>query len=221
LDLAAAVANAGAVVARSGALMALAWALGIPHVAIAEEGTPASDFAAWTGDTGAVVAGPSGLAMTVDNIFARRGRPPGLNRLEATLDQSLDQAAMNLEEAASKLGDMGEGRSPAAAEARLAEVAAANDALRQRLAAERQRFGERAALLEKAAETSVEAAIRASRGQDLVLRRQLEETEREMRRLQEETAVQRAELRAIYATRAWKTLTPAREFYGRVRKMGR
>lgn len=221
LDLAAAVANAGAVVACSGALLALAWALGVPHVAIADEGTPASDFAAWTGDASALVGGPSGLAATVDNIFARRGSPPGLKRLEATLDESLDQAAMDLEEAVAKVGDPADGRGQAAAEARLRELATANDALRQRLAAERQRFGERAALLEKAAETSVESAIKAYRGQDVIVRRRLEETEREMHRLQEETAVQRAELRAIYASRTWKTMTPAREFYGRLRKMGR
>lgn len=223
VDLAAAVAGAGAVVASSGTLMALAWSLGVPHVAVAAEETPASDFAAWTGDASALVEGPSELLATIDNIFARRGRPPGLKRLEATLDQSLDQAAAELEATAGKVSTHErDGRGAAqAAEARLAELEAVNDALRQRLAAERLRFGERAALLERAAETTVESAIKAVRGQDVIVRRRLEQVEREMRRLQDETAVQQAELRAIYATRTMKMLTPARQFYGRLRKSAR
>src|SRR5579875_1802342 len=59
VDLAAAVAGAGAVVAGSAALMALAWALGAPHVAVGPEGGPASNFAAWTGDASALAAGPA------------------------------------------------------------------------------------------------------------------------------------------------------------------
>lgn len=223
LDLAAAVAGAGAVVAQSGALMALAWSVGAPHVAMGAEGSPASDFAAWTGDASTLVSGPAEMVATIENIFARRGRPPGLKRLEATLDQALDQAAAQLEEASSKMGeaDVDRQRSAVAIEARAQELMVANDALRQRLATERLRFGERSALLERAADTSVESAIKAHRGQDVILRRRLEDTEREMRRLQEETAVQRAELRGIYATRTMKALVPARQFYGRLRKMAR
>ena len=100
VDLAAAVAGAEAVVARTGALMALAWALGTPHVALAGEDSPASHFAAWTGDASALVGDGAELVATLDNIFARRGRPPGLRRLEATLDQALDDAAANLVKAA-------------------------------------------------------------------------------------------------------------------------
>lgn len=219
VDLAAAVAGAGAVVAQTGLLMALAWALGVPHVALAAEGSSASDFAAWTGDASALVDGPAGLVATMDNIFARRGRPPGLKRLEATLDQSLDQAAADLEAAAGKLtGYEGAESSARGAEGRLADLEAVNQALRQRLAAERLRFGERAALLEKAAETTVESAVKAVRGQDVIVRRRLEQVEREMRRLQEETAGQQAELRAIYATRTMKMLTPARQWYSRLRR---
>ena len=48
----------------------------------------------------ALAEGPGELVATLDNIFARRGQPPGLKRLEATLDQSLDEAASNLGKAA-------------------------------------------------------------------------------------------------------------------------
>ena len=106
-------------------------------------------------------------------------------------------------------------------EARLHELQAVNNALRQRLAAERLRFGERAALLEKAANTSVESAIKAVHGQDLIVRRRLEVAERELRRLQEETAAQQAELRAIHGSMAMRALTPARDFYDRLRKAPR
>jgi len=230
LDLAAAVANSGAVVARSGALMALAWALGAPHAALDVEGSAASNFAAWTGDASALAERPGDLVATLDNIFARRGQPPGLKRLEATLDQSLDEAAANLEEAAGYLGKgateaPGPRRPGRANEVdpyeRLHELEAVNEALRLRLAAERLRFGERAALLERTAHTTVESAIKAVHGQDVIVRRRLEETEREMRRLQEETAVQQAELRAIHGTLTMKALAPAREWFGRRRKAAR
>ena len=39
-----------------------------------------------------------------------------------------------------------------------------------------------------------------------------------MRRLQEETAVQQAELRAIHSTMTMRVLKPAREFYSRLRQ---
>ena len=106
-------------------------------------------------------------------------------------------------------------------EARLQELQAVNEALRQRLGAERLRFGERAALLEKAANTSVESAIKAVHGQDLIVRRRLEVMEKELRRLQEETAVQQAELRAIHGTATMRVLAPARGFYDRLRKAPR
>ncbi|HET9058669.1 MAG TPA: hypothetical protein VFN61_02015 [Acidimicrobiales bacterium] len=217
LDMAAAVSGAAVVVARSGALMALAYALGVPHVALGEEGSGPSNFAAWTGDASALAQSPAQIVATIDNIFARRGRPPGLERLEATLDQALDEAASGLKRAMTELAT-GVRRRPAELppEQRLRELEAANEALRRRLAAERLRFGERAALMEKAANTSVESAIKAVHGQDVVVRRRLEQTEREMRRLQEETAVQQAELRAIYATRTMKVLAPARQWYGRI-----
>jgi hypothetical protein len=219
VDLAAAVAGAGVVVARSGALMALAWALGTPHVAVAGEDSPASNFAAWTGDASALVADGAELVATIDNIFARRGRPRGLKRLEATLDQSLDDAAATLVSKAAEIGP--DGPAPAVPEAawqeRVQELQAVNEALRQRLAAERLRFGERAALLEKAANTSVESAIKAVHGQDVIVRRRLEQTEKEMRRLQEETAQQQAELRSIHASLTMRALAPARAWYERAR----
>jgi hypothetical protein len=203
--------------------MALAWSLGVPHVALADEGSPASDFAAWTGDASALVGTPADLQAAIDNVFARRGRPPGLKRLEATLDQSLDQAAADLAEAADKMSayERDPGATSAVAQARLEELEAVNGALRQRLAAERLRFGERAALLEKAADTSVESAIKAVRGQDVIVRRRLEQVEREMKRLQEETAVQQAELRSIYATRTMRALTPVRQYYVKLKKAAR
>ncbi|HMK98128.1 MAG TPA: hypothetical protein VK425_11320 [Acidimicrobiales bacterium] len=218
LDLVAAVSGAGAVVACSGALMALAWALGVPHVAIAPETSAARDFSAWTGDTSAVAETPTEMVAVMGNIFARRGSPFGLRRVEATLDQALDEAAANLEKAAAEVAVYGAGR-PArvSPEERAHEIEAVNEALRLRLAAERLRFGERSALLEKAALTTVESAIKAVHGQDVIVRRRLEQTEKEMRRLQEETAVQQAELRAVYGTRAMKALAPARELYRRLR----
>jgi hypothetical protein len=219
VDLAAAVAGAEAVVARSGALMALAWALGTPHVALAGEDSPASSFAAWTGDASALAQDGAGLVATIDNIFARRGRPPGLKRLEATLDQSLDDAAANLVKVAAATGPEGPeaAMSAAAWQERAQELEAVNEALRQRLAVERLRFGERSALLEHAANTSVESAIKAVHGQDVIVRRRLEQTEKEMRRLQEETALQQAELRAIHASLTMRALAPARAWYERVR----
>ena len=222
LDLAAAVAGAEAVVAHSGALMALAWALGTPHVALAPEDSPASHFAAWTGDASALAESPADLIGAMDNIFARRGQPRGLKRLEATLDQSLDEAASNMEKAASEVAASGRGRSSSASlHERVHELEAVNEALRLRLAAERLRFGERSALLEKAAHTTVESAIKAVHGQDVIVRRRLEQTEKEMRRLQEETAVQQAELRTIYGTLTMRALVPARQWYGRLRRAGR
>lgn len=219
LDLAAAVAGAEVVVAGSGALMALAWALGTAHVALAPEDSPAGNFTPWTGDPSAVVPSPAELVATIGNIFARRGRPPGLKRLEATLDQSLDEAASNLEQKGADAVASGRpGTAGTEPDERLHELEAVNEALRLRLAAERSRFGERAALLEKAAHTTVESAIKAVHGQDVIVRRRLEQTEKEMRRLQEETALQQAELRAIYASRTMRALTPARDLYGRLRK---
>jgi hypothetical protein len=219
VDLAAAVAGADAVLARTGAMMALAWALGTPHAALAGEDSPASHFAAWTGDASALVGDGAGLVATIDNIFARRGRPPGLKRLEATLDQSLDDATANLVRAAAATGPDGPGTAMSAAawQERAQELEAVNEALRQRLATERLRFGERSALLEQAANTSVESAIKAVHGQDVIVRRRLEQTEKEMRRLQEETALQQAELRAIHASPAMRALAPARAWYERVR----
>ncbi len=219
VDLAAAVAGAEAVVARSGALMALAWALGTPHVALAGEDSPASNFAAWTGDASALAQDGAALVATMDNIFARRGRPAGLKRLEATLDESLDAATANLVKVAAATGpEAPEATLSAAAwQERAAELEAVNEALRQRLAVERLRFGERSALLEHAANTSVESAIKAVHGQDVIVRRRLEQTEKEMRRLQEETALQQAELRAIHASLTMRALAPARAWYERVR----
>ncbi|HUB72102.1 MAG TPA: hypothetical protein VL984_16895 [Acidimicrobiales bacterium] len=216
VDLAAAVSGAAAVLATSGALMALCWALGVPHVAIAPEESAATDFSAWTGDTSAVVEQPAELVATMGNIFARRGRPPGLRRLEATVDQSLDEAASNLEKAATEAAGRGRGHlGRVSPEERIHELETVNESLRLRLAAERLRFGERSALLEKAAGTTVESAIKAVHGQDVIVRRRLQETEREMRRLQEETAVQQAELRAIHASPAMRALTSARGWYER------
>jgi len=219
VDLAAAVAGAEVVVARGGALMALAWALGTPHVALAGEGSPASNFAAWTGDASALAQSPAELVGTIDNIFARRGTPRGLKRLEATLDQSLDDAADDLVTRAAEATP--DGATPALSEAdwreRAQELQAVNEALRQRLAVERLRFGERASLLEQAANTSVESAIKAVHGQDVIVRRRLEQTEKEMRRLQEETAEQQAELRAIHARLTMRALAPARAWWERAR----
>lgn len=216
VDLAAAVAGASAVVAASGPLMALAWALGSPHVALAAEGSPASNFAAWTGDASALAEGAGDVVATMDNIFARRGAPPGLKRLEATLDQALDEAASELEkEAAEAVASRPARSSEARVAERVHELEAANEALRMRMAAERLRFGERSALLEQAAHTTVESAIKAVHGQDVMVRRRLEETEKEMHRLQEETAFQQAELRRIHETLTWRALSPLRQLYGR------
>jgi hypothetical protein len=224
VDLAAAVAGAEAVVASSGALMALAWSLGTPHVAVAGEDSPASNFAAWTGDASALAQDGAAIVSSIDNIFARRGRPRGLKRLEATLDQSLDDAAGHLVKALAEAGPEGTdaaastpAQSTAAWRERAQELEAVNEALRQRLAVERLRFGERSALLERAANTSVESAIKAVHGQDVIVRRRLEQTEKEMRRLQEETALQQAELRAIHASLTMRAMAPARAWYERVR----
>ncbi|HXW82238.1 MAG TPA: hypothetical protein VEJ84_22255 [Acidimicrobiales bacterium] len=223
LDLAATVAGAGAVVAQSGAMLALAWTLGVPHVALAPEDSSASAFAAWTGDASALAASPAEIVATIPNIFARTGRPPGFKRLEATLDQALDEAADGLGQAASEAGAAGRGgeASNGSAGPRLRELEAVNEALRQRLAAERLRFGERASLLEQAANTSVESAIKAVQGQDLIIRRRLELAEKELKRLQDETAEQQAELRALHASASVRALAPAREFYERLRKASR
>jgi hypothetical protein len=219
VDLAAAVAGAEVVVARGGALMALAWALGTPHVALAGEGSPASNFAAWTGDASALAQSPGELVATIDNIFARRGPPRGLKRLEATLDQSLDAAVADLMSKATEATP--DGATSALSEAdwheRAQELQAVNEALRQRLAVERLRFGERAALLEQAANSTVESAIKAVHGQDVIVRRRLEQTEKEMRRLQEETAEQQAELRTIHASLTMRAVAPARAWWGRAR----
>jgi hypothetical protein len=139
------------------------------------------------------------------------------------LDQSLDETAGDLENKAAELAADGRGgaNSQAALTARLQELQAVNGSLRQRLAVERLRFGERSALLERTANTSVQSAIKAVHGQDVILRRRLETTEKEMRRLQEETAEQQAELRAIHATMTMRALAPAREFYGRLRRAAR
>ena len=100
VDVAAAVAAAGVVVAHTGAMMSLAWALGVPHVALGTEESPPSAFAAWTGDASALAADPGEIVATIPNIFARTGRPPGSKRLEATLDQSLDDSAEILKKTA-------------------------------------------------------------------------------------------------------------------------
>ena len=214
LDVAAAVAGTGAVLAHSGALMALAWALGVPHVALGPEESAPSAFAAWTGDASALAADPGEIVATIPNIFARTGRPPGFKRLEATLDQALDESAELLKKTAADVSTSGR-RPPGAGlalEARLQELQSVNEALRRRLAAERLRFGERAALLEKAANTSVDSAIKAVHGQDLIVRRRLEVAEKELRRLQEETALQQAELRAIHGTATMRALAPPATF---------
>jgi hypothetical protein len=220
-DVAAAVAGADAVVAASGALLALAWALGVPHVALGPEGSPADAFVAWTGDASALVQEPSELLAATGHILARRGTPPGLKRLEATVDQSLDEAAAVLgkimEQSAAVAGADGDSGASLLA-TRTQELQAVNEALRQRMAVERRRFGERSALLEKTANTNVQAAIKAVHGQDVITRRRLEVTEREMHRLQEETAVQQAELRALHATMTMRLLAPARQYYGRLKK---
>ena len=228
IDLAAAVAGAGAVVAESGAMLALAWTLGVPHVALAPEESSASAFAAWTGDASALAARPADIVATIPNIFARTGRPPGFKRLEATLDQVLDEAADALGQAASEATSTestSTGRaseaSNGASGARLRELEAVNEALRQRLAAERLRFGERAGLLEQAANTTVESAIKAVQGQDLIIRRRLEMAEKELKRLQDETAEQQAELRTLNASVTVRALAPARQFYERLRKAPR
>ena len=105
VDVAAAVAAAGVVVAHSGALMALAWALGVPHVALGPEESAPSAFAAWTGDASALAADPGEIVATIPNIFARTGKPPGFKRLEATLDQALDESAEITEENGSRRFD--------------------------------------------------------------------------------------------------------------------
>jgi hypothetical protein len=220
LDLAAAVCGAGVVVAGSGAMLALAWALGVPHVALAPEESSASAFAAWTGDASALAPTPGEIVATINNIFARTGRPPGFKRLEATLDESLDEAARNLEETAAGAAANGHRSSDidVASSMQVQELRAVNEALRQRLAAERLRFGERAGMLEKAAHTTVESAVRAVHGQDVMLRRRLELTEQELRRLQEETAEQQAELREVHANQGARAASPARDLYQRLRK---
>lgn len=220
-DLVAAVSGAGAVLAHTGAMLALAWALGVPHVALGPEDSPPSAFAAWTGDASALAGDPGEIVATIPNIFARTGRPPGYRRLEATLDEALDEAADVLKKSAVLKKSDGRSDGPGnggGMEARLLELQAVNDALRQRLAAERLRFGERAAMLEQAANTSVEAAIKAVHGQDLIVRRRLEIAEKELKRLQQETAEQQAELRAIHGTVTMRVLTPARGAFERLRK---
>ena len=82
LDVAAAVAGAGAVLAHSGALMALAWALGVPHVALGREESGPSAFAAWTGDASALAADPGEIVanpecLGPDGEAARINRPGG------------------------------------------------------------------------------------------------------------------------------------------------
>ncbi|GEM_PF-2144686 len=230
LDLAAAVAGAQAVVAGSGPLLALAWSLGVPHVALAQEGPAqvaaaeaADAFVAWTGDATAVAADPAQLSATIGHVLARRGEPPGLKRLEATVDQSLDEAATTLRERADELVEAGRApSSPSVAAAeRAQELQAVNQALRQRLAAERLLFAQRAALLERTAHTTVESAVKAVQGQDLVTRKRLEAALKEMKRLQDETAQQQAELRAIHNTLTWRALAPARQWYSRLRQAGR
>ena len=53
------------------------------------------------------------------------------------------------------------------------------------------------------------------------MRRRLEVAEKEMRRLQEETAEQQAELRAIHGTKTMRALVPRACFYERLRKAPR
>ena len=125
------------------------------------------------------------------------------------MDQSLDDAADHLARCGcDRAGDRGGHVRGAAWQERAQELEAVNEALRQRLAVERLRFGERSALLERAANTSVESAIKAVHGQDVIVRRRLEQTEKEMKRLQEETALQQAELRAIHASLTMRALAP-------------
>ncbi|MGC8626282.1 MAG: hypothetical protein ACP5VR_01805 [Acidimicrobiales bacterium] len=219
-DLAAAVAGAEVVVAASGALMALAWSLGVPHVALAGQDSTASAFAAWTGDATAVVSEVGQLVGSIGHVLARRGKPPGLGRLEATVDRSLDEAAATLGKMVDDVvGSVpGEARPYPASAERAQELQVVNDALRRRLAAERLVFGERAALLERAANTTVESAVKAVQGQDVVTRRRLEVALKEMKRLQDETAQQQAELRAIHSSLTWRAISPAREWYERLRK---
>ena len=204
-------------------MLALAWTVGVPHVALAPEESSASAFAAWTGDASALAASPAEIVATIPNIFARTGRPPGFKRLEATLDEALDEAADALGRAASEATAPGRpgGTANGSSGARARELEAVNEALRQRLAAERLRFGERAGLLEQAANTTVESAIKAVQGQDLIIRRRLELAEKELKRLQDETAEQQAELRALHASVSVRALAPAREFYERLRKAPR
>ena len=101
---------AGAVVAHSGTLMALAWALGVPHVALGPEESAPSAFAAWTGDASALAADPGEIVATIPNIFARTGKPPGFKRLEATLDQALDESAETLKKVAADASTNGQRR---------------------------------------------------------------------------------------------------------------
>ena len=220
LDLVAAVAGAEAVVASTGPLLALAWSLGVPHVALAEEESPAGAFVAWTGDATALAVEPSELTKTIDHVLARRGTPPGLKRLEAIVDHSLDEAAETIGKRAGELAASGRTKTqPEAVLAeRVQELRATNDALRQRLAAERLLFAERASLLERTAHSTVESAIQAVQGQDVGTRRRLEVALKEMKRLQDETAEQQAELRAIHGTAAWRALQPARQWYERLRR---
>ena len=218
VDLAAAVAGAEAVVARSGALMALAWALGTAHVAVAGEDTPASNFAAWTGDASALAQDGAAIVAGLDNIFARRGRPRGSNdwRLRSTSPSTTLLTIWSRRWVRPGRWDRGGHVRAALVPGGLAgrqELEAVNEALRQRLAVERLRFGERSALLERAANTSVESAIKAVHGQDVIVRRRLEQTEKEMKRLQEETALQQAELRAIHASLTMRAFAPARAWY--------
>ena len=108
-----------------------------------EESAP-SAFAAWTGDASALAADPGEIVATIPNIFARTGKPPGFKRLEATLDQALDESAETLKKRSRRFRRTGrEGRVRAPLwKPRLHELQAVNHAaLRQRLAAERLRFG--------------------------------------------------------------------------------
>jgi hypothetical protein len=170
-----------------------------------------------TGGPGAVVAGLAELVATMRNVVAQRGCHPGLKRLEAILDQSVDEATSNMETRAAEVAATGRpGTTGASRQELLHRLEAVNEALRSRLPVERARFGDRAALLEGAAHTAVESAIKAVHGRDVIARCRLEEAEKVIRRWQEETADQQIEPRAIYANRTMQAVVPVRQLDARL-----
>jgi hypothetical protein len=202
LALAAAVAHARAVVAADRSFRALAWALGVPQMA------PPHDGSAGRGLAGTGTEIPSSSSPVDGSIPTlarrRRARPEALPDLEALLDQHLDTAAAEIEASIPAPSDHD------ALERRVRELEATNEALRRRMAAERLRFAERAALLEEGF-GALPSAPRGHGAPDAVLQRRLEERDEEVRRLQ-------SELAAVYATKTMRMVAPLRQAYGTMRR---